>query len=293
MTDTSIPAADQAELPALTAGDALLQTGLLSDSDARKVAEHQAKTGLDFDRAAVDLALATPEDVAQARLQLQGSLALNLAPSADVTEELVVLSDPASVRAEAIRLLRTQVMSQHVAAGRRALAICGAVDGSGVSYVAANLATALAQVGLKTLLVDANLRNPRIDGIFGIDPGGPGLTTYLALEASRPERVVYPDVLPNLSVIPAGPPVGRPQELLSGARFRLGVDILLREYDIVLFDTPASNESADALTIAGLVGYALIVARRDKAYVSDIQSLSEQLGAARAIIIGSVLNEFE
>lgn len=293
MNDLPEATAGEAELPALTAGDSLLQTGLLSDADARRVAEHQARTGLDFDRAALDLALATPEDVAQARLQLQGSVALNLAPSADVTEELVVLSDPAGVKAEAIRLLRTQVMSQHVSAGRRALAICGAVDGSGVSFVAANLATALAQVGLKTLLVDANLRNPRIDGIFGIDPGGPGLTTYLALEASRPERVVYPDVLPNLSVIPAGPPVGRPQELLSGARFRMGVDILLREYDIVIFDTPASNESADALTVAGLVGYALIVARRDMAFVGDIQSLTEQLGAARTIIIGSVLNEFE
>ncbi|MCS6986092.1 MAG: CpsD/CapB family tyrosine-protein kinase [Sphingomonadaceae bacterium] len=292
MTELPEPTTGPTDLPALPAGDSLLRTGMLSDADARRVAEHQARTGLDFDRAAIDLALATPEDVAHARQQLQGTFALTLAPSAEVTDELVVVSDPAGPQAEAIRLLRTQIMTQHVAAGRRALAVCGAVDGSGVTYVAANLAAALAQVGLKTLLVDANLRNPRIDAIFGIDPGGPGLTTYLALETNRPERVVYPDVLPNLSIIPSGPPVGRPQELLSGARFRMGVDVLLREYDIVVFDTPASNESADALTVAGLVGYALVVARRDKGYMRDVQALAEQLGAARAIIVGSVLNEY-
>jgi capsular exopolysaccharide synthesis family protein len=293
MTDTP-QATLAAEPPApVPIGDVLLQTGMLSDDDARRVAEHRARTGLDFDRAAVDLALATPEDVARARTQLEGSLALSLAPTAEVSEELVVLSDPNGTRAEAIRLLRTQIIAQHIGAGRRALAVCAAVDASGATYIAANLAASLSQVGFKTLLVDTNLRNPRIDGIFGIDPSGPGLTTYLALEANRPERVIYPGVLPNLSVLPAGPPVGRPQELLSGARFRAGVDIVLREFDIAIFDTPATNESADALTVAGLLGYALVVARRNTAYVKDIQTLAQQLSAARASIIGSVLNEFQ
>ncbi|WP_448586852.1 CpsD/CapB family tyrosine-protein kinase [Thermaurantiacus sp.] len=284
-----------ADVPAalVPIGDVLLQTGALSDEDARRVAEHRARTGLDFDRAAIDLALATPEDVARARAQLEGRLALSLAPTADVSEELVVLSDPNGTQAEAIRLLRTQIIAQHIGAGRRALAVCAAVDGSGATYIAANLAAALSQVGFKTLLVDANLRNPRIDSMFGIDPSGPGLTSYLALEANRPERVIYPDVLPNLSVLPSGPPVGRPQELLSGARFRAGVDIVLREFDIAIFDTPATNESADALTVAGLIGYALVVARRHMAYVKDVQTLAQQLLAARATIIGSVLNEYQ
>jgi capsular exopolysaccharide synthesis family protein len=217
---------------------------------------------------------------------------MQLSPSAAVSDEIIVLSDPASSRAESIRLLRTQIIAQHVDAGRRAFAVAAATDGAGASYISANLAVALSQVGIKTLLVDANLRNPRLDGIFGIDPNGPGLTTYLGMQANRPERVVYSNVLANLSVVPAGPPVARPQELLSGARFRTGIDILLRQYDVAIFDTPSSNENADALTVAGALGYALIVARRDHAYVKDIQVLSEQLGAARATVIGAVLNEF-
>ena len=273
--------------------DTLLQTGLLTDEQARLVSEHQAKTGLDFDSAAVALALATVDDLALARQQVQGSLALQLAPGEAVSDEIVVISDPSSPRAESLRLLRTQIIAQHVGAGRRAFAVAAAVDGSGATYVAANLAVALSQVGIKTLLVDANLRSPRIENMFGIDPNGPGLSTYLSLQANRPERVVYADVLPNLSVIPAGPPVARPQELLSGSRFRTGVDILLRQYDVAIFDTPATNENADALTVAGLLGYALVVARRDHGYVKDVQTLSQQLAASRATVIGAVLNEYD
>ncbi len=273
-------------------GDALLQTGALTDEQARLVAEHQARTGQSFDQAAVALALASEDDVALARQVLQGSLALQLSPSSSVSDEVVVVSDPASPRAESLRLLRTQIIAQHVGAGRRAFAVTGATDGAGATFIAANLAAALSQVGIKTLLVDANLRNPRVDGVFGIDPNGPGLSTYLSLEANRPERVVYPDVLPNLSVVPAGPPVARPQELLSGARFRTGVDILLRQYDVAVFDTPATNENADALTVAGVLGYALVVARRDHAFVRDMQTLSAQLAASRATVIGAVLNDY-
>jgi capsular exopolysaccharide synthesis family protein len=277
----------------LVASDALLQTGALTDEQARVVAEHQARTGQSFDQAALALALATEEDVQLARQALQGSLALQLSPSSTLSGEIVVVSDPASPRAESLRLLRTQIIAQHVGAGRRAFAVAGATDGAGATFIAANLAAALSQVGIKALLVDTNLRNPRIDSIFGIDPNGPGLSTYLALEANRPERVIYPNVLPNLSVVPAGPPVARPQELLSGARFRTGVDILLRQYDVALFDTPATNENADALTVAGVLGYALVVARKNHAYVKDVQTLSAQLAASRATVIGSVLNDYE
>ncbi len=284
--------ADGAPPQAADTPDSLLQTGALTDEQARLVAGHQAETGLGFDEAAVALDLATAADIELARQTMQGSLALQLAPSTSVADEVVVLSDPASPQAEALRLLRTQIISQHVGAGRRAFAVTGATEGSGATYVAANLAVALSQVGIKTLLVDANLRSPRIDRVFGLDPDGPGLSTYLSLGANRPERVIYGQVLPNLSVVPAGPPVPRPQELLSGARFRMGVDILLRQYDVAIFDTPATNENADALTVASVLGYALIAARRNHSFIKDVQVLASQLSAARATVIGSVLNDY-
>ncbi len=291
LRDTDIVSA--AESDAGPSSDVLLQTGALTDEQARVVAEHQQDARIGFDQAAVALALATEEDVAQARQIVEGNRALQLVPVEGVSSELVVISDPSSPRAEALRLLRTQVISQHIGMGRRAFAVVGATDGVGVTYIAANLAVALAQVGIKVLLVDANLRDPRIDRIFGIDPNGPGLTTYLTMAVNRPERVVYTNVLGNLSIVPAGPPVARPQELLSSARFRTGADILLRQFDVAVFDTSASNENADALTVAGSLGYGLIVARRNHSYVADVQVLANQLAAGHATAIGSVLNEYD
>lgn len=272
--------------------DTLLRLGYLTDDQSAKVRDHAEANHVDFDQAALELGFITVDDLDRARETLINSLALQHAPARQVSDELVVLSDPASLKAEAIRLLRTQVIAQHIKPGRRALAVVSPIDGVGCSYIAANLAASLSQVGIKTLLIDANMRSPRMDQFFGLDANAPGLSTYLTLQAPRPERVVHANVLPNLSVVTAGPPVPRPQELLSSARFRDGANVLLREYDIAIFDTPPASTSADALTIAAAAGYALMVARRDASYTRDLTMLTNQLASARSAVIGSVLNEF-
>lgn len=272
--------------------DALLRLGLLTDEESARVAEHQAETGLDFDRAALDLGFIGEDELDRARDQLINSLALQQSDRRPVSDELVVLSDPVSAKAESIRLLRTQIIAQHIKPGRRAVAFVAPTEGAGCSYLVANVAAALSQVGTKTLLVDANLRSPRLDQVFGLAANAPGLSNYLTVRVARPERIVHANVLPNLSVITAGPPVARPQELLSSIRFRDGMNTLLREYDIALFDTPAANSCADALTVSGVIGYAIVVARRNRTFVADVAVLSQQLKAARSAVLGSVLSEF-
>lgn len=272
--------------------DALLRLGYLSQEQTARVAAHQVERGLDFDQAALELGFITTDDLDNAREQLITSMALQTGPRRSVSEELTVVADPTSLRSEAIRLLRTQIIAQHIRAGRRGLAMVSAVDSVGCSYLTANLAASLAQVGIKTLLIDANMRTSRVAGIFGLDPTAPGLSSYLSLQVARPERAVNANVLPSLSVMAAGPEVARPQELLSGRRFRDGVNVLLREYDLVMFDTPPTNTSADALTVAAAAGYAIVVARRNVSYVNDVSTLVSQLAAARCPVIGSVLNEF-
>ena len=272
--------------------DALLRLGYLSEDQTARVVAHQRERGLDFDQSALELGFITTDDLDRARDQLINSLALQETRRRAVSDELIVVNDPMGLRSEAIRLLRTQIIAQHIRAGRRGLALISPADGTGCSYLAANLAASLSQVGIKTLLVDANMRSPRQDQIFGLDANAPGLSSFLALKVSRPERVVHANVLPNLSVITAGPPVPRPQELLSGSRFRDGTNTLLREYDLVVFDTPATNANADALTVGAAAGYALVVARRNFSYFNDMKTLVSQLASARCPVIGSVLNEF-
>ncbi|WP_416908763.1 MAG: hypothetical protein ACMVO5_03880 [Polymorphobacter sp.] len=272
--------------------EVLLQLGYLTIEQAERVRTHAAQRELEFDRAALELGYITPDDLDRARELLITSMAQRGGARRPVSDELVVVSEPLGLRAELVRLLRTQVIAQHVKAGRRGLATVSAVPAAGCSNLVANLAVALSQVGIKTLLVDANLRDPRQHEIFGLDRDSPGLSTYLSMKVTRPERVVQANVLPSLAVITAGPAVSRPQELLSSRRFREGVNMLLREYDLVLFDTPPANSSADALTIGAAAGYVMVVARRDHGFFKDISVLVEQLQASRCKVIGSVLNEF-
>ena len=290
-------AAAPAVLPATGSFDApirdvLLRLGYLTEDQTQRVMAYQAEKQLDFDQAARDLGFISPDDLDRARDLLINSLALQGENRRQVSNELVVITEPNTVRSEAIRLLRTQIIAQHLKIGRRGIAVVAPVEGVGCTFIAANLAASLSQVGVKTLIVDCNMRSPRVDQVFGLDPNSPGLSSFLTVQVARPERVVHANVLPNLSVITAGPPVMLPQELLSSTRFRDGVNTLLREFDLVLFDTPPANSSADALTVGGVVGYAMMVARRDQSYFRDVSTLVTQLQSTRCAIIGSVLNEF-
>ena len=272
--------------------DVLLRLGYLTEEQTQRVLSYQAENGLDFDQAARALGFISDDDLDRARELLINSLALQGASRRSVSEELVVINEPTSLRAEAMRLLRSQIIAQHINVGRRGIVMAAPVEGVGCTYMTSNLAVAVSQVGVKTLIVDCNMRSPRIDQVFGLDPNAPGLSSFLSVQVARPERVVQANVLPNLSVITAGPPVLLPQELLSSNRFRDGVNTLLREFDLVVFDTPPANSSADALTVGGVVGYALVLARRDHSYFRDVTTLVTQLKSTRCSVIGSVLNEF-
>jgi capsular exopolysaccharide synthesis family protein len=203
---------------------------------------------------------------------------------------LITLSDPLSAGAEAIRALRTHVMAQHIQAGRRGLVICAASIDVGCSFVAANLAVALAQIGLKTLLVDGDLRSPAIDSIIPAHMPTRGLVGCLLTLDTQISEYIEADLLPNLSVLHAGAAAANSQELLARELFESLMHQCMRDYDITIVDTPPANTSADARRICNVVGYALVVARRNKSLVSDVKTLVEQLIDDHAIVIGTVMN---
>jgi capsular exopolysaccharide synthesis family protein len=206
--------------------------------------------------------------------------------------ESVMVRDPHSVEAEAVRALRTRLTAQHLREGRRSLAICSATAESGCTYVALNLAIAMAQAGVRTALVDANLRSPMVADLCGLPLEMPGLSDYLAGHANTLSEIVDTDSVPNLAVIGAGEPPQNPQELLSGTRFRGLVDQLLREYDLTIFDTPPANICSDGPRVATMAGFSLIVSRKHKSYVQDVKTLAKQLRADRSVVVGSILNVF-
>jgi capsular exopolysaccharide synthesis family protein len=207
------------------------------------------------------------------------------------SESLVTLSDPFAQSAEYIRALRTHVMAQHVEAGRRALAISEASPKLGATFVAANLAVSLAQAGVKTLLIDGNLREPTIQRMIIPDRELPGLRECLSVAGSSVGDFVQGDILPNLSVLYSGGSAPNAQELLARASFEQVINSCLRDYEMTIIDTPPANSCADARRIASVAAYSLIVSRRHKGLVADVKTLATQLRADHSTVIGTVLND--
>ncbi len=207
----------------------------------------------------------------------------------EFSKSLVTMSDPLSAAAESMRALRTHILAQHVQTGRRALSICSPSVGVGCSFVAANLAVSLSQVGIKTLLVDADLRTPTIDKL--IVPSNPtsGLSGCLADPGSWVGDYIDGEVLPNLAILYAGAPSASAQELLTREWFEEVMNHCMREYEVTIVDTPPANAYSDARRVSNIVGYSLIVARRNASLVADVKTLAAQLLDDRVGVVGTIM----
>ncbi len=209
----------------------------------------------------------------------------------EFSPSIAMLSAPDGLTAESIRALRTRLQAGHLKAGHRALALCGPSFSVGCSFIAVNLAVALSQIGIKTLLIDGDLREPSVQNYFKPAEQGGGLYGCL-MSGGDPADYTHHDVLPDLSVLFAGQPGSLAQELLAGDNFADLSNATLRDYDMTIIDTPPANSCADGRRISTLFGFSLIVARKHRTLVADIKTLREQLAAERAVVVGTVLNSY-
>ena len=267
-------------------GELLLADGGLSSADVARVLRHQQDHGLRFGEAAVALGLADAEQVFGA-LARQFHYPCVHHGHAPTSAELVMLSQPFGPCAERFRTLRGQLSLGAFQQG--ALAVVSAQSGDGRSRVAANLALALAQRGASTLLIDADLRQPRQHALFGLS-GSAGLSALLAGRAGADVEQPVPGV-PGLSLVPAGAPPPNPQELVEQPLFAQWLAGWCATHDCVIVDTPAAASGADAVVIAARCQAALIVARRGVTPLSALAALQRQLAPTHTAIAGVVLNE--
>jgi capsular exopolysaccharide synthesis family protein len=213
-----------------------------------------------------------------------------VASNVPFSSQLVMFAAPLSPAAESLRVLRTHVLAQHINAGRRALAVCAASVDVGCTFVAANLAVALAQSQLNVLLVDADLRAPRVADFVRPTPSAKGLAECLRAPGASIGDYIDDDVFPNLSVMQAGNAAGDAHELLAREWFDDVMKYCLREYDVTIVDTPPANTSSDARRISNVVGYSLLVARRNRSLISDVKTLAEQMLDDHVKVVGTVMN---
>lgn len=270
-------------------GTILLGDGKLVGGDIERVMELQKIEGLRFGEAALALGLISATDL-HCAIAKQYDLPHLLPGNENIGSELVVAQEPFHPRAEEIRALRTQLSMRWAKAGvkHRVLAIVSPGPGEGRSYVAANLALAFAQLGERTLLIDADLRTPRQHRIFNV-PDRLGLSAVLSGRAGGGAVMPIPE-FGALSLLPAGARPPNPQELLSRPALAVLLHELRGAFDVVLLDTPPAKLYADAQAVAFQAGSAMVLARKDVTHLEDTTSVIRELSDMGTRVVGTVFN---
>ncbi len=282
----SRPATDDRSIGAI-----LIDAGRLAPEDAERIIRKQKEGGLRFGEAAVKLGLLKDEDI-QFALARQFDYPYLIPGESNVSSELVAAYQPFSRQVEELRALRSQLMLRwfNGDANRKALSVVSSSRKEGRSYLAANLAIVFSQLGERTLLVDADFRNPRQHLLFGLSNRA-GLAQMITGRAG-PAAIERVPAFMDFSVLTAGSTPPNPQELLSRPAFSAILSELSSSYDVIIVDTPAAEEGADAQTVSVRTRAALIVARKDRSFLGDLQDLSDSLHHAATAVVGVVLNHF-
>jgi protein-tyrosine kinase len=272
-------------------GSILTETERLDAVDVPTVLDYQRKKGLRFGEAAVALRLVTEDDVLFA---LSQQFHYPYAPQSrrDLSGELVAAVQPFGEQAEAFRALRSQLTMRQVfgSASRRALAVVSPERGDGKTFFAANLAITLAQLGGSTLLIDADLRAPRLHKVFSI-PGSNGLSGVLN-GRQQPNAIHRVPDMNSLFVLPVGVTPPNPLELVERPAFGRLLGELMGKFDNVIVDTPAASRGADAGVIASRCGAALMVARQHQSRMRALHKLVGVINQGPAQLAGLVINEY-
>jgi len=273
-------------------GAILMDAGLLSPEDAERILLLQKEKNLRFGDAAIALGILTESDI-QFALSRQFSCPYlrTVDQKQPLSAELIAAYQPFSPLVDQLRAIRSQLMMRWFdkAEQRQVLAVVGTARREGRSYLAANLAVVFSQLGERTLLVDADLRNTRQHELFKID-NNVGLSTVLS-ERSRDEAIVRITDLVGLFVLPAGPTPPNPLELLSRPLFDDFMSRMRSTFDVVILDTSSLSEGEDGAMVAIRAGAAVAVAQATQTRMSDFNDLVQGLMNAGVAVVGSVLNE--
>ncbi|MET0321716.1 MAG: chain length determinant protein tyrosine kinase EpsG [Duganella sp.] len=284
---------DKASLatPDRSIGAILIKTGKLSVADAEEVMRVSVERNMRFGDAALEMGKVTQSDIDLA-LSRQYDYPYLLRGESAISEHVVAAYEPFTSRVESMRALRNQLMWRWFETGaeRHSLAVCGAGRGDGRSFLTANLAVVFSQQGQRTLVIDADMRNPSQHTLFGLENRA-GLSAVLSGRAGIETIQRAPGLL-DLSVLTAGATPPNPSELLGRPVFGQLLRELAAHYDVILIDTPASADCSDAQMAAGRAGAAMVVTRQNHSSAAAVHDLAAMLSEARVHIVGTVLNDY-
>lgn len=272
-------------------GAILVDAGKLTLDEAERILRLQKEESLRFGDAAIKLGLLGPAEI-QFALARQYDYPYLIKGDGNVADELVAAYQPFSPQVEALRALRSQLMLRWFTGekGRKPLVVASPGRGDGRSWLVANLAVVFSQLGERTLVIDADMRNPRQHTLFNLE-NRTGLSHILSGrgEANMIQRV---ESFRDLSILPAGPTPPNPQELLGRTPFDRFLEEVGSEFDVIIIDTPAAAGCADAHGVAVHTGGALLLARKNETSLTSFTAVAEDLRGVGVQVVGSVVSEF-
>jgi capsular exopolysaccharide synthesis family protein len=235
----------------------------------------------------MDSRIRTPDEITQ-HLQLPF---LGIVPSivhpSDGSTPLITSGAPATF-AEAVRAIRTAVIFSSAAEGARSVLITSTAPHEGKTLVSSNLACALAQSDQRTLIIDGDMRRPRVHEVFKA-PQEPGLSNVL-VGTSELHEAVRSTGIPNLYILPAGHLPPNPAELLGSNKYTEVLNDLRHQFDWIIVDAPPVMAVTDACVIAHRATGVLFVVGAEMTARRTATFALDQLRAAKAHFIGAVLN---
>jgi succinoglycan biosynthesis transport protein ExoP len=210
--------------------------------------------------------------------------------SAPTQIELVPHELPRTQISEAYRSLRTALLLSS-ARELKVVAVTSATAGEGKTATATNLAVVLAQLGRPVLIVDADLRKPRLHQVFRIS-NQTGLVSHLTANVGAEEEIIQPTAIPNLWIAPSGPIAPNPSELLSSDRMDEWLRAVRARFEYVIVDTPPALAVTDATILGVMADGVVLTLRSGKVTREEARLCRDRLRLADVRILGAVLNRY-
>lgn len=214
--------------------------------------------------------------------------------------EIIVVENPKSPEAEMFRNLRTNIQFMNADSDKKVMLVTSTIPGEGKSYVSANLAAAFSQLDKKVLIVDTDMRKGRQHALFNVR-SRPGLSNYLSGVVDKDFVGVKDNIanyiqetdVKNLYLITAGSVPPNPSELLVTRKMKNMIDILKDNFDVIIFDAPPALIVTDALIMARVVDFTLLVSAQNITKVEDLSKAKQAIENVGGKLAGVILNKVQ
>lgn len=209
----------------------------------------------------------------------------------DEEHEIIVASRPDSIPTETFLSVKMKLQySKLLDRPIKSILVTSPTPRDGKTFVCGNLAAAFAMTNQKTLVIDLDLRKPRIHKLFRLERGN-GITDVLFRKVSL-EEVLRPTMVPNLNLISSGTIVPNPAEVISSKELKELLDILKGNFDVVLIDSPPTIAVSDAGVLSGLVDATVLVASVNHTRLDLLKESEKILKSVSSSFVGVILNRF-